>query len=192
MYRLKEKYQKKVLPILKKEFQHNNIFSVAKIKKVVLNMGIANPVDPKAREKVVKNAVEQLAVITGQRPQITVAKKAIANFKLREGDPMGVMVILRGRNMWQFLDKLISIALPRVKDFRGVSRTAFDGQGNYSLGLEEQIVFTEINYDQIESIRSLQVNIITSTKNDAEALKMLELLGFPFEKLAESNQEESK
>lgn len=189
MNRLKEKYQQTVAPALQKEFKHANAFSVAKIQKVVLNMGIAYPVDPKAREKVVVNVVEQLKTISGQQPQITYAKKAIANFKLREGDPLGVMVTLRGRYMWEFLDKLISIALPRVKDFRGVSSTAFDGQGNYSLGLEEQIVFPEVNYDQIESIRGLQVNIISSTKNDAEVLKMLELLGFPFEKPEVSSKE---
>lgn len=192
MNRLKEKYQQEVLPALKKEFKHENVFSVAKIQKVVVNMGIAKPIEPKAREKVAENVVEQIKIITGQKPQITKAKKAIAAFKLREGDPLGVMVTLRGANMWEFLDKLVSITLPRVKDFKGISRTALDGQGNYSLGLEEQIVFPEINYDQIESVRGLQVNIITSTKNDQETLSMLDLLGFPFEKPADSNKEESK
>ena len=188
MNRLKEKYQQTVLPALVKEFKHANSFSAAKVRKVVVNLGVAHPAEPKAREKVIDNVVEQLKVITGQQPQVTTAKKAIAGFKLRQGDPLGVMVTLRGTQMWEFLDKLVSIALPRVKDFKGVSRTAFDGQGNYSLGLDEQIVFPEVNYDQIESVRGLQINIITSTKNDAESLKMLELLGFPFEKPADNSQ----
>lgn len=192
MNRLKEKYNKEVLPALQKEFKHDNTFSVARIQKVVVNMGIARSTEPKAREKVVENVVEQFKTITGQQPQVTKAKKAIAGFKLRENDPLGVMVTLRGENMWEFLDKLISITLPRVKDFKGISRTALDGQGNYSLGLEEQIVFPEIDYDKIESVRGLQVNIITSTKNDQETLSMLELLGFPFEKPEPSNKEESK
>jgi large subunit ribosomal protein L5 len=179
---MKTKYQQEVLAKLQKEFGHDNALATAKVLKVVLNMGIVQPVDPKAREKVIENVVEQFKVIAGQHPQITKAAKAIANFKLRAGDPLGVMVTLRGKNMWEFLDKLVSITLPRVKDFRGISRTAFDGQGNYSLGLEEQIVFSEIDYDQIESIRSLQINIITSTKNDQEALRLLDLLGFPFAK----------
>lgn len=189
MNRLKTKYQQEVLPQLQKEFGHDTVFSAAKVRKVVINMGIAHPVDPKAREKVVENVIEQFTVISGQRAQMTKAKKAISSFKLREGDPLGVMVTLRGENMWEFLDKLVSIALPRVKDFRGISRTAFDGQGNYSLSLEEQIVFPEIEYDKIESIRGLQVNIVTSTLDNVEALRLLELLGFPFEKEAESSKE---
>jgi large subunit ribosomal protein L5 len=185
MNRLKTKYQQEVLPKLQQEFGHSNALATASVRKVTLNMGIAHPADPKAREKVIENVVEQFKVITGQHPQVTKAAKAIANFKLRAGDPLGVMVTLRGEYMWEFLDKLVSITLPRVKDFRGISATAFDGQGNYSLGLEEQIVFPEINYDQIEGIRSLQINIITSTKNNQEALRLLELLGFPFEKKEE-------
>jgi len=182
MNRLQQKYQQEVLPALQKEFKHSSTFSVAKIKKVSINMGIKDPVDPNAREKVIDNVVDQFALISGQKPQITKARKAVANFKLRAGDPLGVMVTLRGQNMWEFLDKLVSITLPRVKDFRGISKVAFDGQGNYSLGLEEQIVFPEIEYDKIESIRGLQINLITSTKNDKEAFRMLELMGFPFEK----------
>jgi large subunit ribosomal protein L5 len=182
MNRLKQKYQEEVVSALQKEFNHANVFSVGKINKIVINMGIKDPADPKARAKVIDNVVSQFEVISGQKPQITRARQSIANFKLREGDPLGVAVSLRGQRMWEFLDKLIAIALPRVKDFRGISRTAFDGQGNYSLGLEEQIVFPEIDYDKIESIRSLQINIVTSTKNDKESFRMLELLGFPFEK----------
>lgn len=179
---MKQKYQQTVLPALMKEFKHTTPFSVPHVKKVVLNMGIAHPVDPKERQKVAENVAKQFEVISGQRAQITLAHKAISNFDLRKGDPLGVMVTLRGENMWEFLDKLVSITLPRVKDFRGIPKKAFDGQGNYSLGLEEQIVFPEIQYDQIEGIRSLQVNVVMSGKNDRQSLKMLELLGFPFEK----------
>lgn len=186
MNRLQQKYQQEVLPTLKKEFGHDNVFSVAAIKKITINMGIKDPADPKAREKVIANVLEQFTVISGQKAQVTKARKAIANFKLRAGDPLGVMVTLRGQFMWEFLDKLISIALPRVKDFRGISRKAFDGQGNYSLGIEEQIVFPEIEYDKIDKIRSLQVNIATSTKNDKESFRMLELMGFPFQKEEEN------
>ncbi|MCC6711577.1 MAG: 50S ribosomal protein L5 [Candidatus Pacebacteria bacterium] len=182
MNRLKQKFQQEVVPALQKEFAHSNVFAVGKIQKVVINMGIKDPADPKARLKVIENVVDQFTVISGQKPQITKARKSVANFKLRAGDPLGVSVTLRGQRMWEFLDKLISIALPRVKDFRGISRTAFDGQGNYSLGIEEQIVFPEIEYDKIESIRSLQINFVTSTKNDKEAFRMLELMGLPFEK----------
>lgn len=182
MNRLKQKYQQEVVPALQKEFDHPNVFSVGKINKIVINMGVKDPQDPKARAKVIDNIVAQFEVISGQKPQITKARQSIANFKLREGDPLGVAVTLRGERMWQFIDKLVSIALPRVKDFRGISRKAFDGQGNYSMGLEEQIVFPEIDYDKIEAIRSLQINFVTSTKNDKETFRMLELLGFPFEK----------
>ncbi len=180
--RLQEKYQKEIAPTLQKELGIKNKFAVPKIKKVVVHMGVADPQDPRARKKAIENIVEQFKVITGQIPKVTVAKKAIANFKLREGDPLGVMVTLRGAKMWQFLDKFISITLPRVKDFRGVSLTAFDGHGNCSLGLEEQIVFTEIKYDKIERIRGLQVNIIMSTNDDNHARMLLKALGIPFEK----------
>jgi len=182
MNRLQEKYQQEIVPQLMKELGYNNNFALPKIKKIVINMGVTDPQDPRARKKVMDNIVEQFRIITGQQPQVTLARKAVAGFKLRAGDPLGVMVTLRGLLMWQFLDKLISITLPRVKDFRGISRTAFDGQGNYSLGLEEQIVFPEINYDKIERIRGLQINIITSTKKDEETFKLLELLGMPFAK----------
>lgn len=182
MNRLKQKYQQELVPTLQKELKHKNVFSVVKVEKVAISMGVKDPSDPKARAKVVANIAEQFAVISGQKSKITTARKSIANFKLREGEPLGVTVTLRGEHMWEFLDKLISIALPRVKDFRGISRTAFDGQGNYSLALDEQTVFPEVEYDKIESIRGLQINIVTSTKNDKESFRMLELMGFPFEK----------
>ena len=179
MNRLQQKYQQKVLPVLQKEFAHPSTFAVAKIKKIVVNMGVT---DQQSRDAIITNVMEQFKVITGMKPNITRSKKAIATFKTRVGDPLGVMVTLRGEYMWEFLDKLISLALPRVKDFQGVSATAFDANGNYNLGIEEQIVFPEINYDQIQGVRGLQVTIVTSTKNNTEAFRMLELLGMPFEK----------
>jgi large subunit ribosomal protein L5 len=182
MNRLKQKYQQEMLKTLMKEFFYKNSHQVTKIEKVVLNIGVADPQDPHAREKVMPLIVKQFEAITGQHPQVTKARQAISNFKLRIGDPMGVMVTLRGNLMWEFLDRLISIVLPRVKDFRGVSRTAFDGRGNYSLGIEEQISFPEIEFDQIDRIRPLQVNIVTSNKNDKETFRLLELLGMPFTK----------
>ncbi len=179
MNRLKEKYQQEVVPALQKEFDITNIFAVPKVRKIVINMGIT---DQQSREKAIENVVEQFKVITGLKPNITRARKSISTFKTRTGDPLGVMITLRGEYMWEFLDKLISLALPRVKDFQGVSRTAFDQNGNYNLGIEEQIVFPEINYDQIESVRGLQVTIVTTTKNIKLAFRMLELLGMPFAK----------
>ncbi len=179
MNRLKQKYQQEVAPALQKEFGHKNTFSVPKLEKVVVNMGIT---DQQSRDAIIANVVEQFKVITGMKPNVTRARKAISSFKTRVGDPLGVMVTLRGEYMWEFLDKLISLALPRVKDFQGVSRTAFDERGNYNLGIEEQIVFPEIVYDQIQGVRGLQVTIVTTTKNNKEAFKLLELLGMPFAK----------
>ncbi|MBU0974542.1 50S ribosomal protein L5 [Patescibacteria group bacterium] len=180
--KLKQLYTSKILPKLKKEFKIANDFGVPKLEKIVVNIGVADPQDPKARKKAIENIVEQFATMTGQKPVVTLAKKSIANFKLRVGDPLGVKVTLRGKRMWGFLEKLISVALPRVKDFRGVSRTAFDHAGNYSMGIEEQIIFPEINYDKIERIRSFQIVFVTSTKEDEKAFRMLELFGMPFEK----------
>ncbi len=187
MNRLKNKYQQEVVPTLKKEMGVASNLAVPRILKIAVNVGVSQPVDPKERRKALENVATQIETITGQKAVITYAKKAVANFALRQGDPLGVKVTLRGERMWQFLDKLISVALPRVKDFRGVSPTAFDGQGNYSLGLEEQIVFVELDYDKIESIRGLQVNIITSTKEDQQSFGLLELLGMPFEKEEKKN-----
>ncbi|MBQ6449675.1 50S ribosomal protein L5 [bacterium] len=181
MNRLKQRYNDEVIPQLQKELGVSSKFEVPALKKVVLNMGVSDPADPRERRRALENISSQIALITGQKPQVTVAKKAISNFKLRAGDPMGVMVTLRGERMWQFVDKLIAIVLPRVKDFRGVSRTAFDGHGNYSLGIEEQIIFPEIEYDKIERIRGLQLNFVTNS-NDKDAYRMLELLGMPFAK----------
>jgi large subunit ribosomal protein L5 len=182
MNRLKKQYQQEVVPKLQQELGVHSHFAVPKLTKIVVNMGVSEPKDPRDREKAMENIAEQFATITGQKPKITRARKAVSNFELRAGDPIGLMVTLRGERMWQFLDKLIAIVLPRVKDFRGVSRTAFDGHGNYSLGLEEQIAFPEINYDQIDQVRSLQVNLVTDTDSNQAARQLLTLLGMPFAK----------
>lgn len=179
---LKQHYTDTILPQLAKELKFDNSFAVPRLKKIVLNIGVAHPTDPRARKQVIANIASQFEVISGQKPMVTLAKKSIAGFKLREGDPLGVCVTLRGDRMWGFVEKLISVALPRVKDFRGVSRTAFDGAGNYSMGIEEQIIFPEINYDKIESIRSLQVVFVTSASTNDNAFRLLELLGIPFAK----------
>ena len=179
---LRDYYNNTVAQQLKEDLKLNNVFEVPKLEKIVLNIGVADPQDPRQRKQVITNIAEQFEAISGQKPMITTARKSIAGFKLRAGDPLGVKVTLRGNRMWGFLEKLIAVALPRVKDFRGVSRVAFDGRGNYSMGIEEQIIFPEIDYDKIESIRSLQAVFVTSTKNDKYAYKLLELLGIPFEK----------
>ena len=179
MNRLRKKYQQQVLPQLKKELDLNNDLQVPKISKTVLNIGIA---EEQHQDKALENMSQQLAVITGQKPKIASAKKSIAGFKIRAGDPIGLMATLRGERMYQFLDKLINIVLPRVKDFQGVKATAFDQNGNYSLGLEEQIVFPEIDYDKIDKVRSMQINIVTTASNPNDAKKLMELMGFPFEK----------
>lgn len=183
MATLFETYQQTVAPALQKELGLASTYAIPRLQKIVINTSVSQPQDPRARRQVLDNLAEQMAMISGQKAMITTASKSIAGFKLRQGDPLGVKVTLRGKRMWEFLDKLISIALPRVKDFRGVSRTAFDGQGNYALGLEEQIIFPEIKYDQIESIRGLQIIFVTSTEEDQQALRLLELLGVPFEKV---------
>ncbi len=182
MTTLQQHYQQFVLPALQKEFGITNSFAVPRLEKIVLNVGVTQPQDPRARKQVIANVTEQLKVISGQQPVVTLARTSISTFKLRAGDPLGVKVTLRGKYMWEFLNKLISVALPRVKDFRGVSRNAFDGAGNYSLGIDEQIIFPEIKYDAIDSIRSLQAVIVTSARTNEEALKLLELLGMPFTK----------
>ncbi len=179
---LREIYTSEVVPALQKEFGYQTNYAVPKLEKIVVNISVADPQDPRQRSQVIDNVVEQFRQITGQQPQITRARKSIAGFKLRQGDPLGVMVTLRGKRMWAFLEKLISVALPRVKDFRGIPAKAFDGQGNYSLGIEEQIIFPEINYDQIESIRSLQATIVTTARTNEESFSLLQKLGLPFEK----------
>jgi large subunit ribosomal protein L5 len=178
--RLLVKYRNEVLPALMKELNYDNAMEVPKVKKVVVNIGLGEALsNPRALD----SATHDLSMITGQKPVVTRARKSIAQFKVREGQAIGVMVTLRRGRMYTFLDKLFNVALPRIRDFRGVSRTAFDGQGNYSLGLNEQIVFPEIDYNQIERIRGLQINIATSAKNNSEAQRLLELMGVPFTRI---------
>ncbi|MCK9575843.1 MAG: 50S ribosomal protein L5 [Clostridia bacterium] len=175
--RLKTYYKEVVVPSLMKSEGYKNVNEVPKIDKIVLNMGLG---DVKDNSKSFTMAVDELAVISGQKPLVTNAKKSIANFKLREGAKVGAKVTLRGIRMYEFFDKLLSIALPRVRDFKGVSPKSFDGRGNYALGIKEQIIFPEIKYDKIEKIRGFDICIITTAKTDAEALKLLDACGMPF------------
>lgn len=177
--RLKELYLKEVTPSMMKKFNYKSPMQVPKIEKVVINMGVGEAVQ---NAKVLDSAVEDLTLISGQKPIITRAKKSIAGFKLREGMPLGVKVTLRGVRMYHFLDKLINVALPRVRDFRGVSPKAFDGRGNYSLGLKEQLIFPEISYDKVDKIRGMDVVIVTTANTDEEARELLALMGMPFRK----------
>jgi large subunit ribosomal protein L5 len=179
MERLQAKFVAEVAPQLMKDFSYENVMLIPKVKKIVVNIGLGEAI---SNGKAIEAATKDMVQITGQRPVVTKAKKSVAAFKLREGMPIGAMVTLRGDRMWSFLDKLISVALPRVRDFRGVSAKAFDGRGNYTLGLKEQLVFAEIEYEKIDKIRGLEVTVVTSAKNDEESRRMLELLGMPFEK----------
>ncbi|HSJ87163.1 MAG TPA: 50S ribosomal protein L5 [Anaerolineales bacterium] len=179
MNRMQEKYNQEVVPALRKAFDLKNIMEVPRIQKVVVNIGMGEAMDnPKAMEA----AVSDLTTITGQKPVMTKARKSIANFKLREGRLIGTKVTLRGERMWSFLDRLMNTALPRVRDFRGVSGNAFDGRGNYTLGLRDQLIFPEIEYDKIDKLRGMEVTIVTTAKNDDQARIMLQLLGMPFSK----------
>lgn len=175
--RLKEKYIKEIAPELMKLGGYKNINEVPKLEKIVLNMGLG---DVKDNSKSFNLAVEELGLIAGQKPIATTAKKAISNFKVREGMKIGAKVTLRGKRMYEFFDRVTSIALPRVRDFRGLSRKSFDGRGNYAFGIKEQLIFPEINYDKIEKIRGLDILIVTTAKTDSEALTLLEALGMPF------------
>ena len=179
MNRMHEKYNEEVVPALRKAFDFKNIMQVPRIDKVVVNIGMGEALDnPKSLEA----AVSDLTTITGQKPVMTKARKSIANFKLREGRLIGTKVTLRGDRMWSFLDRLLNTALPRVRDFRGVSANAFDGRGNYTLGLRDQLIFPEIEYDKIDKLRGMEVTIVTTAKNDDQARVMLQLLGMPFSK----------
>ena len=177
--RLKEKYTKEVVPALVKEYGYKNVNEVPKLEKIVLNMGLG---DVKDNSKSFNLAVEELAVIAGQKPVVTKAKKSVANFKVRENMKIGAKVTLRGNRMYEFLDRLVSIALPRVRDFKGVSDKAFDGKGNYAMGIKEQLIFPEISYDKVDKIRGLDVVFVTSAKSDEEAKALLVALGIPFRK----------
>jgi large subunit ribosomal protein L5 len=177
MSRLKDKYQKEVMPALKKEFGYANTMAIPKIRKVVINMGVG---EATSNSKIVDTAADELSKISGQKAAVRRAKKSIAAFKVREGMPIGAMVTLRGERMYEFLDRLMSIALPRVRDFKGISPKGFDGRGNYTLGLRDQIIFPEIDYMKVDKARGMNVSLVTSAKTDEEARKLLQLIGLPF------------
>ena len=177
MARLQNQYKAEIVPRLKEKFGYRNVMQVPRLSKVVVNMGLGDAIE---NVKVIETAAAEIATITGQKPVVTKARKSIANFKLREGVPIGVMVTLRRDTMYHFLDKLIAIALPRVRDFKGVSPRGFDGRGNYTLGIKEQIMFPEVNYDKIDKIRGMNITIVTTARTDEEGLELLRLMGMPF------------
>jgi len=177
--RLRNKYEEEVIEALMEKFQYSNVMEVPKVEKVIINMGVG---EAKENPKTLESAIEDLTIIAGQRPLVTKAKKSIANFKLREGMNVGAKVTLRGERMYDFLDKLMNIALPRVRDFRGVNSSSFDGRGNYALGIKEQLIFPEIEYDKVDRIRGLDIVIVTTANTDEEAKEFLQLMGMPFKK----------
>jgi large subunit ribosomal protein L5 len=177
MARLQDRYKAEIVPRLKEKFGYRNVMQVPKLSKVVVNMGLGDAIE---NVKVIETAAAEIGIITGQKPVVTKARKSIANFKLREGVPIGVMVTLRRDRMYHFLDKLIAIALPRVRDFKGVSPRGFDGRGNYTIGIKEQIMFPEVNYDKIDKIRGMNITIVTTARTDEEGLELLRLMGIPF------------
>jgi large subunit ribosomal protein L5 len=177
MSRLRDHYQKDVIPALKNEFGYKNVMAIPKVRKVIVNMGLG---DATQNAKIVDTGVDELGRITGQKAVITRAKKSIAQFKVRKGMPIGAMVTLRGERMWEFLDRLMSVALPRVRDFRGVSPRGFDGRGNYTLGLKDQLLFPEIDYMKVDKARGMNISVVTTAKTDEESRKLLQLLGMPF------------
>jgi large subunit ribosomal protein L5 len=177
MSRLKERYQQDVIPALKKEFGYANVMAVPKIQKVVVNMGLG---EATSNVKIIDTGADELGRITGQKPVTRRSKKSIAQFKVRKGQPVGTMVTLRGARMWEFLDRLMNIALPRVRDFKGVSPKGFDGRGNYTLGLRDQLLFPEIDYMKVDKARGMNVSVVTTAKTDEEARKLLQFMGMPF------------
>ncbi len=177
--RLRETYKNDVFKALMDQFKYENVMEVPKLEKVTLNMGLG---EAKENAKILESAVEEIGLITGQRPVVTRARKSIANFKVRQGMPVGAKVTLRGDNMYDFIDKLFNIALPRVRDFKGVSKNSFDGRGNYSMGIKEQLIFPEINYDKVDTIKGMNIVFTTTAKTDEEAAALLKGLGLPFEK----------
>ena len=179
MNRLKEKYNKEVVPALMEKFEYSSVMQAPKVDKIVINMGVGEAV---ANTKALDKAVEELQIITGQKPLITKAKKSIAGFRLRDGMPIGAKVTLRGERMYEFLDKLVTVALPRVRDFHGVSKKAFDGRGNYTLGVKEQLIFPEVDYDLVDKVRGLDIVIVTTANTDEESRELLTQLGMPFQK----------
>lgn len=179
MSRLKDKYSQEIAPSLVEKFKYSSTMAVPKLDKIVINMGVGEAV---SNAKALDKAVEELTEIAGQKPVITKAKKSIAGFKLREGMPIGAKVTLRGQRMYDFLDKLVSVSLPRVRDFRGISKKAFDGRGNYTLGVKEQLIFPEINYDKVDKVRGMDIVIVTTAQTDEEARELLTQMGMPFQK----------
>ena len=179
MNRLKEKFNNEIIPALVSKFNYTSVMQVPKIDKIVINMGVGDAVQ---NTKTLDTAVEELATITGQKPLVTKAKKSIAGFRLREGMPIGAKVTLRGERMYQFLDKLISVSLPRVRDFRGISKKSFDGRGNYTLGVKEQLIFPEIDYDKVSKVRGMDIVIVTTANSDEESRELLTQFGMPFQK----------
>ena len=177
--RLRETYKSDVFTALKDKFNYANVNEVPKLEKITINMGLG---EAKENSKIMESAIQELALISGQRPVVTKAKKSIANFKVRQGLPVGAKVTLRGDNMYEFADKFFNISLPRVRDFKGVSKNSFDGRGNYSMGIKEQLIFPEINYDDVETVKGMNIVFTTTAKTDEEAAALLELLGMPFEK----------
>jgi large subunit ribosomal protein L5 len=177
MSRLKDKYQNDVVPALQKEFGYTNVMAVPRVRKVVVNMGLG---EATANAKIIDTGSDELARITGQKPVTRRSKKSIAQFKVRKGQPIGTMVTLRGERMWEFLDRLVTIALPRVRDFKGVSPKGFDGRGNYTLGLRDQLLFPEIDYMKVDKARGMNVSVVTSARTDEEARKLLQFIGMPF------------
>ncbi|MFC3040911.1 50S ribosomal protein L5 [Virgibacillus xinjiangensis] len=179
MNELKQKYQDEITPSLMNKFNYDSVMQVPGLEKIVINMGVGDAVQ---NSKALDDAVEELALISGQKPMVTRAKKSIAGFRLREGMPIGAKVTLRGERMYEFLQKLIAVSLPRVRDFRGISKKAFDGRGNYTLGVKEQLIFPEINYDKVSKVRGMDIVIVTSSNTDEEARELLAQLGMPFQK----------
>lgn len=179
MNELKQIYQEQVVPSMMEKFEYKSVMQVPKVEKIIINMGVGDAVQ---NSKLLDNAVEELTLIAGQKPVVTRAKKSIAGFRLREGMPIGTKVTLRGERMYEFLQKLIRVALPRVRDFRGISNKAFDGRGNYTLGIKEQLIFPEINYDKVSKVRGMDIAIVTTSNTDEEARELLTQLGMPFKK----------
>ncbi|PTQ85631.1 LSU ribosomal protein L5P [Trichococcus patagoniensis] len=179
MNRLKERYTKEIVPSLMEKFEYSSIMQTPKIDKIVINMGVGDAV---SNTKNLDKAVEELTLISGQKPVITLAKKSIAAFRLREGMPIGTKVTLRGERMYDFLDKLVTVSLPRVRDFRGISKKSFDGRGNYTLGIKEQLIFPEVDYDRVDKVRGMDIVIVTTANTDEESRELLTQLGMPFQK----------
>ncbi len=177
MARLKDKYKNETTKALMEKFKYKNVMEIPKLEKIVVNMGVG---DAKENTKVLNVAADELSIITGQKPVITKAKKSVANFKLREGMPIGTKVDLRGEIMYEFFDRLVNIALPRVRDFRGLKSSSFDGRGNYSMGVKEQLIFPEIEYDKIDKVRGMDIVFVTTAQTDEEAFELLKLMGMPF------------